>query len=301
MKIITGATGTTHVTSNNDGELNQAIFGDGLVVLANGYKLEASIVTNNLITVKDGDLVFQGRHALIEPGTEEEITISTGAIDTNRNDLIIARYAIDIETGYESLTLEVLEGQETSGTAADPTVTEGDIRTGATLAEAALYRVRIEGINIVALEPMFEPLDGPVGQSGEFVRTGDQLEQVNNVPLNADMLGGHAASYYATNTDLSKLNYYPNWSNPSEIIAQNSSVTFTIQEDAWYLLKLHNGSTNTQNGHYVYINDLEILSHIGQPAYNHHQILLPLSKNDVVRYDASDSNVYFTMYKLPKK
>lgn len=164
MKIITGATGATHVTSNNDGEFNQGILGDGLIVFTNGHALDAQISNNNLITVLDGDLVFQGRHALIEPETNEELTISTGAIDKNRNDLIVARYAIDTETGYESLTLEVIEGTETSGSPADPAITEGVIRTGATLAEVPLYRVRIEGINIVGLDKLFTPIEPIIAQ-----------------------------------------------------------------------------------------------------------------------------------------
>ena len=37
----------------------------------------------------------------------------------------------------------------------DPEVTEGDIRSGATQHDMKLYRVRLEGLNIVAVEPLF--------------------------------------------------------------------------------------------------------------------------------------------------
>ena len=156
MRIITGSTGTTHVTSNDDGEFNQGIFGNGLIVLENGNQLSASIVDNNTIRMADGDLILQGRHALIAPNTTEDIVIETGTVGVNRNDLIVARYVLESATGYESITAEVLKGKETTGTAIDPEVTTGDIRTGDMLVEAALYRVKIEGINIVALEPLFE-------------------------------------------------------------------------------------------------------------------------------------------------
>lgn len=156
MRIITGSTGTTHVTSNDDGEFNQGIFGNGLIVFDNGNKLSASIIDNNTIRVEDGDLVFQGRHALIAPNTTEDITIETGMVGANRNDLIVARYVLDSATGYETITLEVLKGTETSGTAVDPEYATGDIRTGDLLVEVPLYRVKIEGINIVKLEALFE-------------------------------------------------------------------------------------------------------------------------------------------------
>lgn len=177
MKIITGATGETHVTSNNDGEFNQSLYGDGLVVLPNGHKLEAEVVTNNLIKIKDGNLVFQGRHALIEPNTVEEVEIQTGAIDVNRNDLIVARYALDDTTGYESLTLEVLLGEETAGEAVDPDYTEGNIRTGAIFAEIPLYRVKIEGISISEIERLFVPLDKSIVEA--IMDSNEDIAQIN--------------------------------------------------------------------------------------------------------------------------
>lgn len=159
MKIITGSTGTTHVTSNNDGELNQGIFGSGLVVLNIGESLTATLVDNNTITIGDGDLIMQGRHALIEPGTIETVSIDTGAIGVNRNDLIVSQYDLDIATGHESITLKVIKGTESSGAAQDPSYTDGDIRTGDELVQMPLYRVKIEGITITAVEPLFVPVD----------------------------------------------------------------------------------------------------------------------------------------------
>lgn len=155
MKIITGSTGTNHVTSNNDGEFNQALFGSENIVLANGNKLSAAILDNNTINVKDGDLLLQGRHALIEPGMTEDVLISTGALNTYRNDLIVARYALNTTTGYESITLEVIEGEESSETAVDPEYSTGDIRTGSTQVDFPLYRVSLSGVTISALTPLF--------------------------------------------------------------------------------------------------------------------------------------------------
>lgn len=161
MRIITGSTGTTHVTSNNDGEFNQGIFGDGLVVFDIGEGLSATLVDNNTITIGDGDLIMQGRHALIEPGTTETVNIDTGAIGVNRNDLIVAEYEMDMNTGHESITLQVVKGTETSGTAQDPDYTEGDIRTGDELVQMPLYRVKIEGISIAEIVPLFKAV-GPL-------------------------------------------------------------------------------------------------------------------------------------------
>lgn len=156
IRIITGSTGTNHVTSQDDGSLNQVILGSKSVVLDIGEKLAAVVVDNNTVRISDGDLLLQGRHARIDAGTVEDMTIGTGTIEMNRNDLIVARYTLDTGTGFENIELIVLEGTETSGSASDPAYNTGDIRTGSSIVDFPLYRVRIEGINIAGLVRLFE-------------------------------------------------------------------------------------------------------------------------------------------------
>ena len=152
MRIITGATGVAHVTSNDEAVINQAIFGRDSVILNMGYKLEANIVDNNTIKIKDGDLLLQGKHARIEKGLTENVSVPTGAIGKNRNDLIVARYSLDSSTGYEDISLIVIKGTETTGTAEDPSYNTGDILAGAMQVDFPLYRVVIEGVTITAIE-----------------------------------------------------------------------------------------------------------------------------------------------------
>lgn len=156
IRIITGSTGTNHVTSQDDGSLNQVILGSKSVVLDIGEKLAAVVVDNNTVRISDGDLLLQGRHARIDAGTVEDMTIGTGTIEMNRNDLIVARYTLDVATGFENIELIVLEGAESTGSASDPAYNTGDIRTGSAIVDFPLYRVRIEGINIVGLVRLFE-------------------------------------------------------------------------------------------------------------------------------------------------
>jgi len=147
MKIITGAVEVPQITSNNDGEFNQAIWGDKLVVLPNGSQLGYELISNTSVRILDGDLVFQGRHALIEAGDYDTVNIAAGQNGYNRIDLIVAHYAVD-SNGYESMTLRVIKGTATTGTPSAPSYTQGTIRTGSLVAEEPLYRVRLTGINI---------------------------------------------------------------------------------------------------------------------------------------------------------
>lgn len=184
MRIITGATGTAHVTSNDDGSINMGIFGSGNGVLKNGNKLEATIIDNNTIRLKDGDIIMQGRVGRVDANTTEDIAISTGAVGENRNDLICVRYSMDNTTGYESMNLVVVEGTPSTASASDPTYNTGDIRTGASIVDFPLYRVKLTGINIESVDCLFNEI--AVGS----ISARDMLEPSEAAPRDADTLGG---------------------------------------------------------------------------------------------------------------
>lgn len=154
IKIVTGATGTAHVTSGDDRGLNMGLAGKASYVLNVGNKFSHLVVSNNLIRISDGELLIQGCHARIEPGAVENCVIDNGSADKKRVDLIVARYHFDSVTGYESVTLEVIKGTEGSSYVT-PTYNTGDIRTGSQTVDFPLYKVSINGINIASVTEMF--------------------------------------------------------------------------------------------------------------------------------------------------
>lgn len=143
MNIITGALGYDHVTSADDREFNQGLYGSDMYILDVGNKLKASIVDANTISIADGSLVMQGTHAIIEPGSSDNVTIETGAINFKRVDLICVHYEMDPDTGFESISLVVKKGTPASSDPATPSYTNGNIRNGASVAEMPLYKVTI--------------------------------------------------------------------------------------------------------------------------------------------------------------
>lgn len=156
MKIVTGATGTAHVTSDDDRQFNAAVFGSGDYVLPLGSKLAATLVNNNKITLSDGDVCMQGCHARINAGTSEDLTIATGTAGKKRIDIIVARYSLDTSTGFESVSLVVVKGTATSSTPSEPAINDNtSLRSGATVHDMPLYRVNINGISVESVERMF--------------------------------------------------------------------------------------------------------------------------------------------------
>lgn len=127
-------------------------------VLEGGKESRAQVLTNTSIRIFDAVYCIQGRRDVVPANTYTDIAIASGSQGTNRNDIIVRRYAKNASTGIESTKYAVIKGTTASGTAADPKVTTGDIRSGATLHEMALYRVKLTGTKITAVVPMFNIL-----------------------------------------------------------------------------------------------------------------------------------------------
>lgn len=155
VHLITGYAGEEHIHSADQGSFNASFFGGGEYVMEAGNQLEASIMDNNTVRILDGDLLMQGRHIRIDVDTYEDITITTGTAGVNRNDLIVMQYSKDTSTDIETAELVVVKGTETEGTASDPEYTSGDILAGATFNQMPLYRVKVEGVVLTAVEPLF--------------------------------------------------------------------------------------------------------------------------------------------------
>ena len=168
MNLVTGYYGENHVTSDDAGACNAAIFGTGQYVMDIGGKFAANAVTNNKVTISDGVLMMQGRQARIEPGTTVDLTIDNGATGYNRNDLIVARYTKNASSGVEQVELVVIKGTASTGTASDPTYTNGDmLNDGAILNDMPLYRIPISGINVQPLVQLFTLAQGAMGHAGD--------------------------------------------------------------------------------------------------------------------------------------
>ena len=142
--------GKAHVTADQVGDYNAGISGADCI-LNIGEKLRAEILSANKVRIYDGVFLFGGRRSGITPGSYEDVTIENGTQAQKRNDLICAKYEKDSATSRENLTLTVIKGTPGSA-AADPAVPEGTIRGGSATCYMPLYRVKLDGINLTAVE-----------------------------------------------------------------------------------------------------------------------------------------------------
>lgn len=156
MHLVTGYAGREHVTAADQGAFHAAMFGSGDFVLGSGNQLAASIVSNNQVRVLDGDIYMQGRFIRLDKDTYIDLVIENGTQGYSRNDLIVARYAEDQATAIEEVNLVVIKGEAVMENPEDPAYTTGDILVaGDMLHDMPLYRVVIDGLNLVELVPLF--------------------------------------------------------------------------------------------------------------------------------------------------
>lgn len=156
--LMDGFADGPHITEVQTGIANQGLYGPDDYVLEGGRSAEAQILTNNSIRIFDAVFVIQGRRDVMAANGYADVTIANGAQGMNRNDIIVRRYEKDESSEVEKTSFAVIKGTASSGTASDPVVPTGDIRSGATLHNMALYRVKLQGLNIVAVEPLFKLL-----------------------------------------------------------------------------------------------------------------------------------------------
>ena len=158
-EVLEVRVGDVHVTPEQVADANIGTFGPKDYVLSTGRKLEAQVVTNNSVRVFDGVMVYGGIRDVISVNKYYDIQIDNGAQGMNRNDIIVRHFAITDEvTKRGGATFQVIKGTPSEGEAADPEIAFTDLRAGALSHDMILHRVRIEGLNIVAVEPLYDIL-----------------------------------------------------------------------------------------------------------------------------------------------
>lgn len=174
MELVTGRAGSPHITSQQDRQKHQGIWGDGAYILATGNHLEPEVQSSNKILIKDGALMFQGALFSVKVGTTDEITINNGNQGMKRKDLVVARYKYDSSQNIESAEWVVLQGTPVASNPVAPTGTDGDIQAGDATADCPFMIVNLDGINVTGVDiipekiPTFPDLIGKLEDTHTF-------------------------------------------------------------------------------------------------------------------------------------
>lgn len=156
LKPITVNTPTAdeaHVYAEDDAAVYLSMFGgDG--VSTNGQSCKATVLSNNKVRIADGVICVGGHFARIPYGDYIDCEIKNGQSGKKRNDIIVARFETTGTGGIDTYTCEVKKGTAGS-TATDPEIVQEDLYKAGKVRELPLYRVKIEGLSITAVEQLF--------------------------------------------------------------------------------------------------------------------------------------------------
>lgn len=168
ITVNTPAADPAHILAEDDAALYESLVG-GDKVLNVGGKLAATTISNNKIRITDGVVIVGGHVGRIYKGDYEDLTIENGTSGQNRNDLIVARYLAGNSGGADSYGLAVIKGTPGS-TATDPIYMQGNLYNGDPQRDFPLYRAKLEGLSIVAVEQLFE-VGKTIGELEEEIET----------------------------------------------------------------------------------------------------------------------------------
>lgn len=144
--FVTSRQNKAHVTAEQAGALNIAIFGKGRYVTSYAQGLEVSVASSNKINIAPGALIMDGRFVINERA--EQVSIANGTQGKWRKDLIILTLKIDASTGVGTTALSTIQGvaAATQDAAKDPAYTPGDLSKGQYQAQVPIARVILNGL-----------------------------------------------------------------------------------------------------------------------------------------------------------
>ncbi len=179
INMITGYAGYDHVTSAQVGIGNAGIYGTGRYVLDVLEGLEYELISNNLIRIKSGMILNQGRFMGIDHNDYVDIEIDNGENGKKRCDLIVCTYSKNVENGVESVELKNIKG--VSGTEyVTPTYETGSIINDEVLDDFPLYKVNINGLTAESVEKMFTLSNNTKGVESDLNSLSSELTSLND-------------------------------------------------------------------------------------------------------------------------
>lgn len=158
--LVTGRTGSAHVSSADDAAFNRGISGTKDYLLA-GNALTFTASSGSVKFNKKAELVMCGRHCRIEGN--ESLTITNTNSGMYRRDYVVGRYRLNSDS-TEDFSLAVVQGTPASSkdAAKVPTVADSDLYASAGTHEMPLVEVVVNGDRIdsaVAVAKQLQSLD----------------------------------------------------------------------------------------------------------------------------------------------
>lgn len=154
MKIVSGRTGSPHVTSQQFRQMLEGILGRDSYILTSGENLKPELSSNNLLKIRSGMMCHHGCISCVEIGTYDEVTLTNGSHGMQRIDLVVNRYTRNAETEVEKCEWKVITGTAKASNPAVPTYTKGNLQEGDLVDECPVFEIHYNGINVTEVKSL---------------------------------------------------------------------------------------------------------------------------------------------------
>lgn len=184
MKIVSGRTGSPHVTSQQFRQMLEGIIGQGSYIITSGENLKPELSSNNLLKIRSGMMAHHGCISCVDIGTYDEVTLTNGSQGMKRIDLIVNRYTRNAETEVENCSWKVIQGKPVASNPAVPAYTSGNLQNGDLVDECPAFEVHYDGINVTEVKSLLSVTDGLSELNSNLTKTNTVLE--NRKPIFID-------------------------------------------------------------------------------------------------------------------
>lgn len=159
MKIVSGKTGTPHVTSEQFRQIIEGTVGQGSYILTSGENLEPELASNNMLKIRGGMMSHHGNVSCVELNTYDEVTLTNGSQGVKRIDLVVNRYTRNDETGLEKNEWVVIIGTPDASSPKVPQHTIGNLQNGDLTDDCPVFEVHYDGINVTEVKKLLPVVD----------------------------------------------------------------------------------------------------------------------------------------------
>lgn len=184
MEGITRYARKKHFTSTQHRSLFKEIIGPESYILEANEKLEPELQSNNLLRIRSGMLCHHGFVSEIKKNTYDEVTINNGTQGMKRADLVVLRHTRNTETEVEDCEWVVIRGTPSASAPVIPECISGDINNGDLVDDCPVFKVELDGIQVVNVEKLLETLGGTLaGQAKELAELNGNMEALSTVKV----------------------------------------------------------------------------------------------------------------------
>lgn len=180
MKIVSGRTGSPHVTSQQFRQMLEGIIGQGSYIITSGENLKPELSSNNLLKIRSGMMAHHGCISCVDIGTYDEVTLTNGSQGMKRIDLIVNRYTRNAETEVENCSWKVIQGKPVASNPAVPAYTSGNLQNGDLVDECPAFEVHYDGINVTEVKSLLSVTDGLSGLSSNLTKANNILTNMES-------------------------------------------------------------------------------------------------------------------------